>query len=356
MPGARSWDRAHVKLGLLLGAWSGANLELPVARVKLAEELGYDSVWSSEAYGADALSPLAYLAAVTDRIKLATAVVQIGARTPAATAMGFATIEALAGRGRVIAGLGLSGPQIIEGWYGTPWANPIARTRDTVAIMRQVFAREAPVAYEGDAITLPYDGPDATGVGKPLKSILRTNPDTPIFVAAGGPANVALTAEIADGWLPMGFSPSNAESFRPTLEKGAARSGRSLDTLEIQAGCGVRITDDVGAVIQAAKPQLAFYVGGMGSRDQNFHKDAMTRRGYGDAAERIQELFLAGHREEAIAAVPDEYVDEGGLLGSQQRIKERLEPWTSCGATGLTINTEQDEALELMADLLGTRP
>jgi F420-dependent oxidoreductase-like protein len=356
MSGGRSCDGATVKLGLMLGAWSGADLELPVARVKLAEELGFDSVWSSEAYGADALSPLAYLAAVTDRIKLATAVVQIGARTPAATAMGFATIEALAGRGRVIAGLGLSGPQIIEGWYGTPWANPIARTRDTVAIMRQVFEREGPVAYEGDAISLPYAGPDATGVGKPLKSILRTNPDTPIFVAAGGPANVALTAEIADGWLPMGFSPSNAESFRPTLEKGASRSGRSLDTLEIQAGCGVRITDDVGAVIRAAKPQLAFYVGGMGSRNQNFHKDAMTRRGYGEAAARIQELFLAGHREEAIAAVPDEYVDEGGLFGSPQRIKERLEPWTSCGATGFTINTEQDEALQLMADLLGTRP
>jgi F420-dependent oxidoreductase-like protein len=356
MRGSPSWDGAIVKLGLLLGAWAGSKLDLPVARVKLAEDLGYDSVWSSEAYGADALGPLAYLAAVTDRIKLATGVVQIGARTPAATAMGFATIEALAGRGRVIVGLGLSGPQIIEGWYGTPWANPIARTRDTVAIMRQVFAREGPVAYDGEAISLPYSGDDATGVGKPLKSILGTNPDTPIFIAAGGPANVALTAEIADGWLPMGFAPSNAASFRGTLERGAARSGRSLDTLSVQPGCGVRITDDVGAVIRAAKPQLAFYVGGMGSRDQNFHKDAMTRRGYGDAAERIQELFLAGHREEAVAAVPDEYVDDGGLYGSPQRIKDRLAPWTSCGATGLTINTDQDEALELMAGLLDTKP
>jgi F420-dependent oxidoreductase-like protein len=345
-----------VKLGLLLGAWSGARLDVPVARVKLVEELGYDSVWSSEAYGADALSPLAYLAALTDRIKLATGVVQIGARTPAATAMGFATIEALAGQGRVIVGLGLSGPQIIEGWYGERWKNPIARTRDTVAIMRKIFEREGPVSYQGEAISLPYDGPDATGVGKPLKSILQTNPDTPIFLAAGGPANVALTAEIADGWLPMGFAPSNARAFRPILEKGASRSGRSLDTLEIQSGCSVRITDDVGAVIAAAKPQLAFYVGGMGSREQNFHKDAMTRRGYGDAADRIQELFLAGRRDEAIAAVPDDYVDEGGLYGSPQRIKERLEPWTSCGITGVTVNSDQDEALELMADLLGTRP
>ena len=344
-----------MKLGLLLGAWSGSQLRLPIERVKLAEDLGYDSVWSSEAYGADAFGPLAYLASVTDRIKLATAVVQIGARTPAATAMGFATIEALAGPGRVIVGLGLSGPQIIEGWYGEPWAKPIARTRDTVAIMRKIFEREGAVAYDGEAISLPYDGPDASGVGKPLKSILRTNPDTPIFLAAGGPANVALTAEIADGWLPMGFSPSNAENFRSALEKGAARSGRSLDTLEIQSGCSVRITDDVGAVIAAAKPQIGFYVGGMGSREQNFHKDAMTRRGYGDAANRIQELFLGGHRDEAIDAVPDEYIDEGGLYGSPQRIRERLEPWTSCGITGLTVNTDQDEALELMADLLGTR-
>jgi F420-dependent oxidoreductase-like protein len=344
-----------VKLGLLLGAWSGSNLQVPVARVKLVEELGYDSVWSSEAYGADALTPLAYLAAVTNRIKLATGVVQIGARTPAATAMGFATIEALAGKGRVIVGLGLSGPQIIEGWYGTKWKQPIARTRDTVAIMRQIFRREGPVAYQGDAISLPYDGDDATGLGKPLKSILHTNPDTPIFLAAGGRANVALTAEVADGWLPMGFAPSNADTFRPILEEGAARSGRSLDALEIQPGCGVHITDDVGAVLAAAKPQLAFYIGGMGSRDQNFHKDAMIRRGYTDAANRIQELFLAGRRDEAVAAVPDEYVDEGGLFGSPQRIKERLAPWTGCGATGLTINSEQDEALELMADLLDTR-
>jgi F420-dependent oxidoreductase-like protein len=345
----------HVKLGVMLGAWFGPTMEIPLARVKRAEELGYDSVWSAEAYGADALTPLAYLAGLTDRIKLGTGVVQIGARTPAATAMAFSTIEALAGRGRVIAGLGLSGPQIIEGWYGTPWKDPLARTRDTVAIMRQVFAREGPVAYEGDAISLPYSGPDATGVGKPLKSILHTNPDLPIYLAAGGPANVALTAEIADGWLPMGFCPANADQFRPALERGAARAGRSLDSLEIQSGCSVRITDDVQSVLDAAKPQIALYVGGMGSRDQNFHKDAMTRRGYGDAAERIQELFLSGRRDEAIAAVPDEYVDESGLYGSVQRISERFEPWTSCGVTAITVSTTQDEALELMAELAGTR-
>ena len=344
-----------MRLGYLLSAWDGAQLELPVERVQLAERLGYDSVWSSEAYGAEALSPLAYLAAVTDRIRLGTSVVQLAARTPAATAMGFATIDELAGRGRVIAGLGLSEPQIVEGWYGQPWAKPIARTRDTVAIMRQIFRREGPVKYDGDAISLPYNGPDSSGLGKPLKSILHMNPDIPIYLAAGGPANVKLTAEVADGWMPMGFDPHNAASFRPLLEEGAARSGRDLATLEVHAGTSVTITDDVKGTIAKSKPMLGLYIGGMGSRDRNFHKDAMARRGYGEAAERIQELFLAGRRDEAIAAVPDEFIDDGGLIGSPARIRERFEPWTRCGITGLTIRTDQDEALELMADIVGTR-
>jgi F420-dependent oxidoreductase-like protein len=340
-----------VQLGLALDAWAGAELKLPVERVQHAERLGYDSVWTAEAYGADALTPLAYLAALTSRIKLATGVVQISARTPAATAMAFATIDAMAGRGRVIAGLGLSGPQIVEGWYGQPWAKPIARTRDYVAIMRQVFRREGPVAYDGRAISLPYTGADATGLGKPLKSILHPNPDLPIYVAAGGPENVALAAEIADGWIPMGLSPANAAEFRAVLEKGAARSGRSLATLTIHGTVSVTITDDVAATIAKMKSRVALYVGGMGAKDLNFHKDAMARRGYGDAATKIQELFLAGRREAAVAAVPDEYIDEGGLIGSPARITERFRPWTECGLTGLTIHTDQDEAIELMANL-----
>jgi F420-dependent oxidoreductase-like protein len=340
-----------VLLGLALDAWSGADVTLPVARVQLAERLGYDSVWTAEAYGADALTPLAYLAASTSRIKLATGVVQISARAPAATAMAFATLEALAGTGRVIAGLGLSGPQIVEGWYGQPWAKPIGRTRDYVAIMRKVFRREAPVAHSGDAITLPYAGPDATGLGKPLRSILHPNPAFPIYLAAGGPANVALAAEVADGWIPMGLSPANASEFRATLEKGAARSGRMLDTLAIQASTTVRLTDDVAGTIAKMKPRVALYVGGMGARDHNFHKDAMARRGYADAAERIQELFLAGRRDDATLAVPDEYVDEGALLGSPERIAKRFLPWTDCGVTGLTIHADQDEAIPLMAAL-----
>src|SRR4051812_42466472 len=195
-----------MQLGLALDAWAGADVKIPVERVLLAERLGFDSVWTAEAYGADALTPLAYLAGRTERIKLATGIVQISARTPAATAMAFATLESLAGEGRVVAGLGLSGPQIVEGWYGQPWAKPIARTRDHVAIMRQVFRREGPVAHDGNAIRLPYDGADSTGAGKPLKSILHPNPALPIYIAAGGPENVALAAEVADGWIPMGLS------------------------------------------------------------------------------------------------------------------------------------------------------
>jgi F420-dependent oxidoreductase-like protein len=340
-----------VKLGLALDAWAGAELRLPVERVQLAERLGYDSVWTAEAYGADALTPLAYLAAVTSKIKLASGIVQISARTPAATAMAFATIDAMAGRGRVIAGLGLSGPQIVEGWYGQPWTKPIARTRDYVAIMRQVFRREGPVAYEGRALSLPYNGDDATGLGKPLKSILHPNPDLPIYIAAGGAENVALAAEVADGWIPMGLSPANAAEFRPILEKGAARAGRSLSTLAIHGTVSVTLTDDVAATIARMKPRVALYVGGMGAKELNFHKDAMARRGYADEANKIQELFLAGRRDEAIATVPDEYIDDGGLIGSAARIKQRFQPWASCGLTGLTIHTDQDEAVELMAEI-----
>jgi F420-dependent oxidoreductase-like protein len=345
-----------VLLGLALDAWSDADVKLPIERVRLAERLGYDSVWTAEAYGADALTPLAYLAGCTDTIKLATGIVQISARTPAATAMAFATLESLAGRGRVIAGLGLSGPQIVEGWYGQPWAKPIARTRDYVAIMRKVFRREGPVAHDGTAITLPYSGADATGLGKPLKSILHPNPELPIYLAAGGPANVALAAEVADGWIPMGLSPANAAEFRAPLEKGAARSGRGLATLAIQSSTSVHLTDDVAGTIARMKPRVALYVGGMGARDHNFHKDAMVRRGYGDAAQRIQELFLAGRRDDAIAAVPDDYVDEGGLIGSPDRIAQRFVPWAECGITGLTIHAEQNEAIELMARVAQLEP
>jgi alkanesulfonate monooxygenase SsuD/methylene tetrahydromethanopterin reductase-like flavin-dependent oxidoreductase (luciferase family) len=229
--------------------------------------------------------------------------------------------------------------------------------RDTVAILRKIFARREPVQHAGRELSLPYVGPGALGLGKPLRSILHTNPALPIWLGTGSRTMVTLTAEIADGWLPFGFAPGMLELYRPWLEEGFRRAGggKSLAGFEIQAGCHVTVTDDVREGLARQKPMTALYVGGMGHRDVNFHKDLMVRRGYPEAAARIQELFLAGRREEAVAAVPDEYLDEGGLVGPLPRIRERFRRWLDSGATGLTIWSERDDVLELMADLAGTR-
>src|SRR5437870_616721 len=341
-----------MKLGLSIG-YSGAELRVPVEKVLLAERLGFDSVWTAEAYGSDAITPLAYLAALTKRIRLGTGIMQLAARPPASAAMAAGTLDALAGGHRVIAGLGVSGPQIVEGWYGQPWGRPYWRLRDYVAIMRKVLARKEPVRHDGREIQLPYEGPGALGVGKPLMSILHANPRIPIWLGTGTEANVKLTAEVADGWLPLGFVPPTMQIVRPWLEEGLRRAGRgkSLKDLEIQARTQVIITDDVRGALRQLKPRIALYVGGMGHRDRNFHKDMMMRRGYGEAAARIQELYLAGRKEEAVAAVPDEFCDEGALVGPVGRIRERYRAWAECGITGLTVVADQPEALELMADL-----
>ncbi len=343
-----------MKIALGLDLYRGATLEMPVAQVRLAESLGFHSVWTAEAYGSDALSPLAYLAAVTDRIKLATGVVQIAARTPAATAMHALTIDALAGGGRVIIGLGVSGPQIVEGWYGQPWGNPNRRLREYIDIMRKVFARE-PLTNDGPEFPLPYSGPGAVGQGKPLRSILHPVGEVELWLAAGGPLNTALSAEIADGMLPMGWGVDGPEVYGPSLEKGFARRGTRPESFEIFGGTTVEITDDVRAALDARRPLTAMYVGGMGSATHNYHREAMARRGFPEAAARIHELWLAGRREEAVAAVPDEYLDDGALIGSIDRIRERWDPLTRQGLTGLIVRSETDEGLELVAELAGTR-
>jgi F420-dependent oxidoreductase-like protein len=340
-----------MKLGLSIG-YSKAHLDLPVSLVQRAEELGYDSVWSAEAYGSDAVTPLAYLAAVTKRIRLGTGIMQLAARTPANAAMCAGTVDALAGGGRFIAGLGVSGPQIVEGWYGEPWGRPYYRIRDYVAIMRKIFAREEPVTHDGREISLPYKGEGAMGVGKPLKSILHMNPHIPIYLATGNESTVKLTAEIADGWVPMGFFPGSMEVYRPWLDEGFRRAGngKTLKDLEIQASVHVEVNDDVKGALAKLKPEVALYVGGMGHRDKNFHKDIMVRYGFGDAANRIQELYLAHRKEEATAAVPDEWVDLKSLVGPAARIKERFRAWEDCGATGVTVRSRQPEAIEIMAE------
>jgi F420-dependent oxidoreductase-like protein len=344
-----------MKLGLSLG-YSGARLDIPVGLVRRAEELGYDTVWTAEAYGSDAVSPLAYLAAHTRRIRLGTAVMQLAARTPANAAMCAGTVDALAGGGRFIAGLGVSGPQIVEGWYGEPWSRPYYRVKDYVAIMRKIFRREAPVTHEGREISLPYRGEGALGVGKPLKSILHMKPDIPIYLGTGTEAMVRLTGEIADGWLALGFVPGALPEFLPLLEEGFRRAEKATGRRKtradftIQASAHVEVAEDVGAALARLKPEVALYVGGMGHRDINFHKDMMVRRGFGEAAERIQELYLAGRKEEAIAAVPDEWVDLKSLVGPPERIRQRFRAWAESGADALTVRTRQPEAIEAVAE------
>jgi F420-dependent oxidoreductase-like protein len=332
-----------VRLGLQLG------YDDPVAAVALAldaERLGFDSVWSSEAYGSDAVSPLAWIGARTERIKLGTGIMQMPARSPAATASTVATLDALSG-GRVLLGLGTSGPQVAEGWHGQPWGKPLVRTREYVAIVREILRRERPLEHHGEHYDVPYTGDGATGLGKPLKIIVHPpRADVPIYLAAIGPKNVALAAEIADGWLPIFFSPERfREVHGPSL--GAVRNGFDVAPL-----VPVLVGDDVQTCRDFLKPMLALYVGGMGSRRQNFYNRLARRYGYEDAAAEIQDRYLAGRKEEAVAAVPDALVDEIALVGPKERIADRLAAWRECGATSLILQTRQREALEVLAELL----
>jgi len=339
-----------MKLGIDIG-YSGASLAIPMDMIIRAESLGFDSVWTAESYGSDAFSPLAFIAAHTRRIRLCTGVAQLAARTAANCAMTAQTIEALAGRGRMVVGLGVSGPQIVEGWYGQPWGKPADRLRDYVAIMRKLWAREAPLTHAGREISLPYDGPGATGLGKPLRSILHGNPAIPVMLGTSTPGNIRLTGEIADGWLSMHVAPDTVAGRIRLLEEGLARrqDGKRLADMEIVANARVVVTDDVRAEIEAAKPAVALYVGGMGAKGKNYHKDAMAERGFGAAADRIQDLYLAGRKAEAIAAVPDEFIDDAALIGPEARIAERFGRWQDSGVTLLRLALSDISAIETIA-------
>ena len=348
-----------MKLALRLDLYRAADLAVPMDFVRAAEDLGYHSVWTAEAYGSDALSPLAYIAALTTRIKLGTAVVQLAARPPATVAMHAMTIDALAGGNRMILGVGVSGPQIVEGWYGQPWGRPNARLRDYVEIVRKVLDREEPVTHDGPEIQLPYRGPGSVGQGKPLKSIMHPVSRVPIWLASGGPKNTELCAELCDGWLPMGLPPDGVEGYRDALAHGFAkrRDGRGADDFDVFTGCQIAITDDVAKVLDGMRPLIGMYVGGMGSASHNFHREAMARRGFPEEAARIQELWLAGRKAEAIAAVPDAYLEQSMLAGSPARIRQRWQEEFADrpGITGLIVGAEQLEGLELLAELAGTR-
>ena len=339
-----------MKIGLDLH-YSGAKMALPIETVLLAEQLGFDSVWTAEAYGSDAITPLAYIAALTSKIRLATGIAQLAARTPANLAMSAQTLDALAGEGRVAIGLGVSGPQIVEGWYGQPWGKPAQRLRDYVAIMKKIWRRDGPVTHDGAEIRLPYIGEGASGLGKPLKSILHGNPDIPVLLGTATPGNIRLTGEIADGWTSMHVTPAMLPAKLKLLEEGIARrsDAKTLADFEIIANAGLSITDDVKAALAKSKPMIALYVGGMGAEGKNFHKQAMIDRGYAAEADRIEELFRSGRKEEAAAAVPDEYIDEGGLIGPPARIKEKFRAWRDAGFTLLRISSPTDEAMRVLA-------
>ena len=335
-----------MKLGLSLGyAPPGTNPADLFPLVQEAERLGFDSVWVAEAWGTDAVSILGWLAAKTERIKLGSAIMQIPGRTPANTAMTAATLDLLSG-GRFLLGLGTSGPQVVEGWHGQPWGKPLGKTREYVEIVRAALRRDV-VEQQGEHYRIPWDGPGATGLGKPLKLMLRPlRAEIPIYLAALGPKNVALAAEIADGWLPIFVAPERFDdAFAPSLAAAPA-------DFEIAATASVFVGDDVPALLDALRPHVALYVGGMGAKGRNFYNSLVRRYGWEEEAERIQELYLAGKQREAIAAVPDELVDAVTLVGPKERIAERLEAWRETPVTTLVLGTTQPEALQTLAELV----
>jgi F420-dependent oxidoreductase-like protein len=341
-----------MRLGMTLG-YSGAQVKLDVERVQEAERLGYHIVWTAESYGSDAATPLAWIGALTSKIELGTGIMQMPARSPANTAMTAMTIDQLSG-GRMVLGLGMSGPQVVEGWHGSAYGKPIKRTREYVAICRAIFAREAPLEFSGEYYRIPYQGIDATGLGKPLKSIVHGRKDLPIYLAAIGPKNVALAAEVADGWIPVFFSPQRyARVFEPAVHDGFKKAGgKDYNRFDIAPYVHVALGDDLRACMDSVKPQLALYVGGMGAKNRNFYNDLACRYGYEADAAKIQELYLSGRQKEAVASVPDALVDEVALVGPKERIRERLAEWKRVPVTTLNVATGSLEALRLLAELV----
>ncbi|MDT7729404.1 MAG: hypothetical protein QOI21_5980 [Actinomycetota bacterium] len=326
-----------MKLGYHLGYWSSGPPAGALDAVLEAEKLGFDSVWTAEGYGSDAFTPLAWWGASTKRLRLGTNIVQMSARTPTATAMTAMTLDHLSG-GRFVLGLGASGPQVVEGWYGQPYPRPLARTREYVEIVRKVVAREEPVTLDGDFFQLPLDG--GTGLGKPLKSTVHPlRKEIPIYLAAEGPKNVALAAEICDGWLPLFFSPKSDDFYRAALEDGFARPGarHTLADFEVAASVPVIVHDDVETAANFIKPSLALYIGGMGAKSVNFHHDVFARLGYEDVADKVQELYLAGRKSDAIAAIPTSLVEDTALIGPAAKIRDELAAWEETVVTTLLV-------------------
>jgi F420-dependent oxidoreductase-like protein len=326
-----------LRLGLNTGYWAGGPPPGAAESVLEAERLGFDSVWTAEAYGSDALMPLAWWGAATEKIKLGTAIVQISARTPAATAMAAMTLDHLS-QGRVILGLGVSGPQVVEGWYGQSFAKPLARMREYIGILREIWAREGPVTSDGPHYPLPL--PDGTGLGKPLKSSIRpVRSEIPIYLAAEGPKNVAMAAELCEGWLALFYSPHHDDFYREALAAGFARPNarHAADDFEVAATVPLIVTEDVEAAADAVRPMYALYFGGMGARGTNFHANVAIRMGYEAEVAKIQELYLGGHKDDAAAAVPTKLIEQLTLIGSRDKIRHDLAAWRESIVTTLLI-------------------
>ena len=340
-----------LKLGYNTGYWSAGPPAGALDAIKQAEALGYESFWTAEAYGSDALTPLAWWGAHTSTIKLGTGIVQMSARTPSAVAMAAITLDHLSG-GRVILGLGVSGPQVVEGWYGQPYPRPLARTREYVQIVRDIVARDKPLSFDGDFYQLPLSG--GTGLGKPLKSTVHPlRSEIPIYLGAEGPRNVALAAEIGDGWLPLFFSPKDDAHYRRCLADGFAASGDTTKADRFDVACGVTIVpgDDVERCADKVRPHVALYAGGMGARGQNFHFEVFARMGWEAEALKIQDLYLAGRKDEAIASVPLAMVEDVALVGPLDKIRAELPRWRETCITTMLVSGPAT-ALPLYAELL----
>jgi F420-dependent oxidoreductase-like protein len=341
----------QLRLGVNTGYWAGGPPPGAAEMIAEAERLGFDSMWTAEAYGSDALTPLAWWGASTTKMKLGTSIVQISARTPAATAMAAMTLDHLSG-GRLILGLGASGPQVVEGWYGQQFAKPLARTREYIKILREIWARQGPVTNDGPHYPLPI--PDGTGLGKPLKSSIHLlREDIPIYLAAEGPKNVALAGEVCDGWLALFYSPHHDGFYRESLQNGFDTPGarRGWDDFEVAATVPLIITDDIEAAADAVRPMYALYFGGMGAKGTNFHANVPIRMGYEKEVDQIQELYLSGKKQEAAAAVPTALIDQLTLIGPKEKIRHDLEAWRESIVTTLLIAGDS-QTLRTAAELV----
>jgi F420-dependent oxidoreductase-like protein len=346
-----------MKLGLQLGYWGAQPPEGVAELVAAAEEAGFDALFTAEAWGSDAFTPLAWWGRETSRMRLGTSIVQMSGRSPTSIAMHVLTLDHLTG-GRVVLGMGVSGPQVVEGWYGQPFGKPLARTREVVSIVRQVLAREAPVTNDGPHYPLPYAGDGSVGLGKPLKPIVHPlRADVPIWLGAEGPKNVAQTAEIADGWIPIFYTPKSAGMYQPWLDEGFARPGarRTRGDFEIAATCHLQVVADAAekqAVIDGMKSVVSLYMGGMGAKDQNFHKQVFERMGYAELADQVQELYLSGEKEKATALIPDELVDDMHIIGTPGEVRERVAQWEETGVTTLLLSCRSADEIRQVAELL----